>query len=230
MAPYAAVRFLHQPFAHPLSLQLCSNDSNALKQQRLATEKRPEGQTASIAVLMSRLRSGESGAAEQLVDLFYDELRRLASAKMRGERAGHTLQPTALVNELFLELVKIKRLESASRDDEHQKAEFMALSAHIMRRLLIAHSRLLSRQASKVTLDPEHRTTDSEETLHQIENLLSKLEQVDPKLRSVVEMRVFEGLTNDEIAERLHCAPRSVIRYWIYARNWLEQNLSSIRP
>src|SRR5205085_9193052 len=89
--------------------------------------------------LMDSFRQGNPSAAAKLVELFYPELRRLASAKMQGERQGHSWQPTLLVNELYLELVKIKALQPASPDNQQEKAAFFGLAAQIMRRLLIHH-------------------------------------------------------------------------------------------
>src|SRR3712207_4823815 len=104
-----------------------------------------------IRSLMSRLRSGDRAAADALVGLFYPELRRLAAARMQTERQEHTWTPTVLVNELYLELVKIKALRAAEEDTSERDA-FLKLAGHIMRRLLIHHARPLSRRAQKLDL------------------------------------------------------------------------------
>src|SRR5262245_50476490 len=109
-----------------------------------------------VAQLMAKLRAGDAGAAERLVSLFYPELRRIAASKMRSEAPGHTWQPTALVNELYLELRKIRQLKA---DAEHHAAEdktaFLSLAAYIMRRLLINHMRPLGKRVAKTALDEE---------------------------------------------------------------------------
>jgi ECF sigma factor len=105
-----------------------------------------------IRSLMSRFRSGDRAAADALVGHFYPELRRLAAARMQREREEHTWTPTVLVNELYLELVKIKALPAAEEDASERDA-FLKLAGHIMRRLLIHHARPLYRRAQKVDVN-----------------------------------------------------------------------------
>src|SRR5262245_32362053 len=105
-----------------------------------------------IAQLMADFRKGDKEAANKLVELMYPELRKLAAAKMRGERSEHTWQPTLLVNELYLALVKIKALGGSAGGTDQEKAAFMGLAGHVMKRLLIEHSRPLYRKAEKVEL------------------------------------------------------------------------------
>src|SRR3569832_1543293 len=100
-----------------------------------------------IQGLMKRFRTGDKQAAGELVSLFYPELRRLAAARMKGEQASHTLQPTGLVNELYLELLKVKALRASDSDGEAERRAFLSLAAHMMRRLLIQHSRPLSKRS-----------------------------------------------------------------------------------
>src|ERR1041384_8136943 len=120
-----------------------------------------------IRSLMSRFRSGDRTAADELLVYFYPELRRLAAARMRMERQEHTWTPTVLVNELYLELVKIKALRAADQDSGEREA-FLKLAGHIMRRLLIHHSRPLYRKAQKVEVnDAELGLHNGMETLAQ---------------------------------------------------------------
>jgi RNA polymerase sigma factor (TIGR02999 family) len=172
-------------------------------------------------------RAGDRDAASELVNLLYPELRRLAASHMRGERSGHTWQPTALVNELYLELVKIKGLPPGESAVE-EKQSFLRLAAHLMKRLLIHHSRPLHQRVDRVSLD---ENTDApvaaDADLVEIETALRRLEALNPRLRAVVELRIFEGLTGEEIAERLGCGPATVARDWSFARRWLEEE---IRP
>lgn len=183
-----------------------------------------------VAQLMADFRNGDRAAAGRLVEVLYPELRRMAAAKMQGERADHTWQPTLLVNELYLVLQKIKGLGSGTESDEvREKAAFLALAGQIMRRLLIDHSRPLYRRATKVDYSDALDSVFLEngiESLQIVESALDRLAAIDPKFRTVVEMRVFEGLTVDEVAEQLKCSPRSVATYWTFARRWLEQELA----
>jgi RNA polymerase sigma factor (TIGR02999 family) len=181
-----------------------------------------------IAGLMRRFRQGQHDAAGELVEMFYPQLRRLAASRMRREMGPHTWQTTALVHELYLELVKVRALEASDGDEEEERAAFLKLSAHLMKRLLIHHSRPLARHSVKLEIDDHVMGTDSgEQMLQELDQLLDRLAGVDPVLREVVELRVFEGLTGDETAARLNCSPRSVVRYWTFARKWLESHMGA---
>ena len=173
---------------------------------------------------MARFRSGDHEAAGRLVDLFYPELRRIAAARMRAERIDHTLQPTAVVHQLYLELVKIKALRPAASGGADEKAAFLGLAAYLMKQLLIHHARPLSKRAEKTELpdlfDPGAATAHS---LVEIDDVLNRLAAINPALRRVVELRVFEGLTREEIAREMGCGTATVARHWSFARNWLEQ-------
>jgi len=180
-----------------------------------------------VSRLMTDLRNGDRAAADGLVELFYPELRKLAAAKMKGERSEHTWQPTLLVNELYLALVKVKALNGGgdSRGDQ-ERAAFLGLAGHIMKRLLIEHSRPLYRRAEKIEFrDTPDLIPPGVESLHFVEEVLSRLAAIDPKLRTVIEMKVFEGLTADEIAKQLGCSPRTVASHWAFAKRWLEKEL-----
>jgi len=180
-----------------------------------------------VARLMADFRRGDKAAADGLVELLYPELRKLAAARMKGERTEHTWQPTLLVNELYLTLVKIKALGNGSGVDE-EKAAFLRLAGHVMKRLLIDHSRPLYRRAEKTQLhDMPDLVHAGIEEVQFVEQLLSRLAAIDPKLRSVIEMRVFEGLTGDEIAQQLGCSPRTVANLWTFAKRWLSSELAT---
>ena len=101
---------------------------------------------------MASFRNGDQAAAGRLVEVFYSELRRIAAARMRYERLDHTLQPTALVHQLYIELVKVKALRSTSSGGADEKAAFLGLAAYLMKRLLIHHARPLSKRAEKTEL------------------------------------------------------------------------------
>jgi len=171
---------------------------------------------------MASFRNGDHEAAGRLVELFYPELRRIAAARMRAERPDHTLQPTALVHQLYLELVKVKALRPASSDGADEKAAFLGLAAYLMKRLLIHHARPLSRRAEKAELR-DLPGPHSEHSLLEIDDILNRLAAINPALRQVVELRVFEGLTREEIARKMGCGTATVARHWSFARNWLEE-------
>jgi RNA polymerase sigma factor (TIGR02999 family) len=188
-------------------------------------ESSPAAET--VARLMADFRQGDRSAANQLVELLYPELRRLAASKMKGERSEHTWQPTLLVNELYLALVKVKALAGGSDSGEQEKAAFLGLAGQVMKRLLIDHSRPLYRRAEKVEFRDElDLASAGAESLHFVEEVLTRLAAIDPKFRSVIEMKVFEGLTGDEIAAQLGCSPRTVASYWTFAKRWLERELA----
>lgn len=176
-----------------------------------------------IQGLMKRFRMGDKEAAGELVSLFYPELRRLAAARMKHEQSNHTWQPTGLVNELYLELLKVKALRASDSDGEAERRAFLGLAAHMMRRLLIHHSRPLSKRSAKSELEdlPDARIPGSE-ALAQVEQAFDRLAFINPNLRTVVELRVFEGLTGKECAARMGVGTATISRYWDFARQWLE--------
>jgi RNA polymerase sigma factor (TIGR02999 family) len=177
-----------------------------------------------VVQLMGHLRTGDHDAARELVDAFYPELRRMAAARMRNEKPDHTWQPTVLVHELYVELTRLRGLKIRSYKEEEEKAAFLNLAGAMMRRLLIHHARPLYRRAKKVDIDSvQDLGQNGLEALADVENVLERLAAVDPNMESVVVMRVFEGLTGDEIAGRLNCSPRTVANYWDFARHWLRK-------
>jgi len=179
-----------------------------------------------VAKLMERLRHGSKEAAGQLVALFYPELRRLARSHMRRERPGHTWQPTVLVNQLYLELIKIKALGEDDRTGQDERRAFFGLAAHLMRRLLIHHSRPLAKQVEMTELGDELRLEGAGAgELALVEELLQGLERVDPDFRTITELKVFEGLPMEVIAEQLEIPLRTAYRRWTFARTWLASHL-----
>jgi len=187
--------------------------------------RQPTLSTQVTAQLMRDLRHGSAAAKQELVRLLYPELRRVAASKMKRERISHTLQPTALVNELYLELLKVRGLPDRGTSDDGERLAFLRLAGKLMDHLLIHHARRLSSKVERIELDSTDDPSDSGvEALQRVEEALIKLEAIDPRLRAVVEMKVFEGLTGEEIAHQLGCSPRTVVATWTYAREWLQAN------
>jgi RNA polymerase sigma-70 factor, ECF subfamily len=177
-------------------------------------------------LLLRRYGDGDRAAADELLPLLYDELRRIASAHLRRERSDHTLQPTALVHEAWLRLVDDPAPEVGSR------AHFLSLAARVMRRVLVDHAREHGAQkrgggSSRVTLDDalalyERRDLD----LLALDEALERLGALDAPLARIVELRFFAGLTNAEVASLDGTSLRSVERGWATARAWLRGALA----
>jgi RNA polymerase sigma factor (TIGR02999 family) len=185
-----------------------------------------DGVRERIGQLMTAFRAGDSRAANELVEIFHPELRRLAAQYLRQERGAHSWQPTLLVNELYLQLVRIRALRPVENGGADDRAAFLSLAGLLMRRLLIHHARPLSHSAVKLPLEEDMVLAAHSGTLAETEVLLERLGNIRPRLREVVELRVFEGLTGEEIAARLNCGPATVARDWNFARHWLEKELT----
>jgi RNA polymerase sigma factor (TIGR02999 family) len=173
-----------------------------------------------VSRLLRAWSGGNQSALEGLVPLVYAELRRVAHRYMKRERPGHSLQTTALVNEVYMRLVDCTRMQWQDR------AHFFAVSAQLMRRILVEHARRqnLKRGAGiqHVSLDEAaaiggDRTTD----LVALDDAMNALARVDPRKVQVVEMRFFGGLSVDETAEVLRISPATVRRHWSSAKVWL---------
>lgn len=180
-----------------------------------------------VASLMARLRAGDREAADQLFILFYPELKRLAAVKMTAEGSQHSWQPSQLVHELYLRLVRIKSLAVPDIMQSSEREQFLHFAGHVMRHLLIEHSRLLVHRARKIDIAHfDLAETDADNpTLQEIDDLLENLAAIHPRLRSIVEMKVFEGLSMDEVADRLQVAPRTAARNWSFCKQWLREHL-----
>jgi RNA polymerase sigma-70 factor, ECF subfamily len=180
-----------------------------------------------VTQLLLAWGDGDERAFEQLVPLVYAELRRLAQWHMGGERRGHTLQATALVNEAYLRLVDIRRVRWQSR------VHFFAVSARLMRRILVDFARSRGYQkrggtADRVTLDDALEISDEKSTAWvRLDESLVALEALDRRKSQVVEMRFFGGLTVEETAEALHVSRETVMRDWKVAKLWLRREMKA---
>jgi RNA polymerase sigma factor (TIGR02999 family) len=183
--------------------------------------------SSDITQLLVEVRAGDKSAESRLIDLVYRELRAIASRHLRGERQGHTLQTTALVNEAYLKLAG--RLHTDWQDRIH----FFATAAQIMRNILTdyARHRIAAKCGGGLRPVPLHEAlVVSEDRLDEIlaiEDALCRLENMDARCGRVVVLRFYGGLTIDDIAKVLHVAPRTVKRDWDYSRAWLRSELNS---
>jgi RNA polymerase sigma factor (TIGR02999 family) len=174
--------------------------------------------------------AGDQSAFDKLVPLIYDELRALARRYMRQERPGHTLQPTALVNEAYVRLFDVNRIQWQSR------SHFLAVAATTMRRILVEFARQRHRQkrggeAVRVTVDDAMEIAeDRSDDFVALSDALSTLATFDQRMSQVVELRFFGGLTVQEAAEVLNVSPETVNRDWKTAKVWLLRELSQGRP
>ena len=184
-----------------------------------------------ITTLLKAWSRGEAAALDRLAPLIYDELRQLAGRYMRHERSGLTLQATALANEAYLRLVEIENV------DWQDRGHFLAVSAQIMRRILVDAARTrasVKRGGEMERID--HSTavdfdrlpaagSDRATELCALDDALNTLSQMDPRRAQVIELRFFGGLSVEQTAEVLSISPQSVMRDWKLARAWLAREL-----
>jgi RNA polymerase sigma factor (TIGR02999 family) len=182
--------------------------------------------TSEATLLLTALEQGDSKATEKLLDLVYEELRRLATSKMARESPGQTLQPTALVHEAWLKLVG-----SGNRKFEN-RAHFFSAAAEAMRRILIDRARHKLRvrhggEFKRVDFDGlDLAAPGNEQELVAVHEVLDKLTRERPIQAEVVKLRYFAGMTNAEIAEVLDVSVPTVKNYWTFARAWIFQEIN----
>jgi RNA polymerase sigma factor (TIGR02999 family) len=176
--------------------------------------------------LLRAWANGEREAFDRLVPLVDGELHRLAERYLRGERPGHTLQPTALVNEAYLRLVDLDRMDWADR------AHFFAMAARTMRRILVDHARARDSEkrgggAPRVSLAlAEDVAREPEAHLVELDDALRRLEAIHPRKAQVVELRFFAGLSLEETGAALRVSVDTVKRDWRFAKLWLLRDLA----
>ena len=174
-----------------------------------------------VTALLSELAKGNQTAAEKLIPLVYDELKRLARARMRRERPDHTLQTTALVHEAYLKLIRQQDVRWQGR------SHFVGIAAQLMRRVLTDHARAHLRKKrggtavvlpmdEALAFSPEHS-----EELIRLDEALDRLAKLDPRQSRIVELRFFGGMSIEETADYLGISPKTVKRDWSVAKAWL---------
>jgi RNA polymerase sigma factor (TIGR02999 family) len=179
-----------------------------------------------VSGLLARWKDGDDAALQELVPIVHDELRRLARRQMAGERPGHPLQPTALVNEAYLRLADLKRMQWQDR------AHFFAMAARLMRRILVDVARSHRYQkrgggAQQVSFSRALEVAESPSTdVAALDEALEALARVDERKSRVVELRFFGGLSVEETAEVLKVSRETVKRDWTFAKTWLLRHLA----
>ena len=183
--------------------------------------------SAEITGLLARWSQGDEHALDHLAPLVYRDLRRMAARLLRNERPGHTLQPTALVNEAYMKLAGDARIQWQNR------AHFFAVASRVMRQILVDHARSHGRakRGGRVAVLPldealvfaPERSAD----LLALDQAMERLDRVDSRKVKVVEMRFFGGLNNEEIAQVLQISPNTVMRDWNMAKAWIRREIES---
>lgn len=182
-----------------------------------------------VTALLVRWGQGDNAARDELIPLVHDELHRIAFRYMAGERASHTLQPTALVNEAYLRLIDVQRVRWTDR------THFLAVSARLMRRVLVDFARARRSQkrgggVDMVTFDEELPVLDeSAAGVVALDEALQTLAAFDERKSRVIELRFFGGLSVDETALALDVSPDTVMRDWRLAKAWLSRALRPTR-
>ena len=181
----------------------------------------------SITALLGDWSRGNQNALNQLLPHVYAELRRIAARQLRSERADHTLQPTALVHEVYLRLIDQRHV------DWRDRAHFFGVAAQVMRRILVDHARRHSADKRGdgiqwVSVDDAKEVAASGDLpLLALDHALDRLEKVDPQLAKIVELRAFGGLTIDEAAHVLKVSPSTAKREWRTAKAWLNREIGT---
>lgn len=183
---------------------------------------------SAVTQILSRVTQGDETAGEQLYEIVYEELKRLATAKMVREKPGQTLQATALVHEAFLKLT-----EGEGIVNWQNRGHFFGAAAEAMRRILVDRARRRDRlkrggQHRQIVLEEQHLGFEIQQEagdLLDLDAALDRLAEHDSRAMQVVKLRFFAGLTNQQIAEALSIATKTVQRDWAYARAWLGTDL-----
>ena len=180
-----------------------------------------------VTGILLKLEAGDGKAAEQLIPIVYDELRRLAKSRMASERPDHTLQPTALVHEAFVRLVDVEQSRHWS-----SRQHFFASAAEAMRRILVESARSRGRlkrgggTPRQTGADQELPVLNFSEQLLAIDEVLDRLEEQDPTAGKLTKLKYFAGMSTDEAADILEISRATAFRKWSVARAWLQCELA----
>ena len=189
----------------------------------------PNTRTHDVTALLMEWTRGDAAAIDKLLPLVHGELRRLARRQMAGERPGHVLQATALVNEVYVKLIDIQRVQWQDR------AHFFAMAARLMRRVLVDFARAARNQKrggamQRITFHQDLPVAgETPEHLIAIDDALAALGLEYERKAQVVELRFFGGLSVQETAEVLNISPETVMRDWKFAKSWLMRELSRVQ-
>jgi RNA polymerase sigma factor (TIGR02999 family) len=184
-----------------------------------------------VTRILSAIEQGDPHAAEQLLPLVYDELRKLAAQKLAQEKPGQTLQPTALVHEAYLRLVDVERQQHWDG-----RGHFFAAAAEAMRRIVVETARRKKRAKhgggrERVEVElADLPTRLPPDDLLALDEALGRLEQIDPVKARLVTLRYFAGMTIEQAAAALNISRVTAHRYWTFARAWLHQQMTGERP
>ncbi len=179
-----------------------------------------------VTHILSQIESGDTGAAEQLLPLVYDELRKLAAARMAQEQPGHTLQATALVHDAYLRLVDADKVEHWD-----SRGHFFAAAAEAMRRILVENARRKNRdkhggQRQRVSLaDVDVTVTPPDDELLRLDEALTRLADIRPQAAQLIKLRFFGGLGLDAASEVVGVSPRTARRLWLFGQAWLRREM-----
>jgi RNA polymerase sigma factor (TIGR02999 family) len=183
-------------------------------------------QMSDVTRILSAIEQGDPHAAEQLLPLVYDELRKLAAQKLSQEKPGQTLQATALVHDAYIRLVDVEKAQQWN-----SRGHFFAAAAEAMRRILVERARRKGRirhgggLRRADLLDAEVAAPSDDEQVLLLDEALARLAAVRPQAAEVVKLRFFAGLTLEEIAPLLALSPRTTRRLWVFARAWLRRDI-----
>lgn len=180
-----------------------------------------------VTRILSAIEQGDSGAAEQLLPLIYDELRKLAAQKLGQEKPGQTLQATALVHEAYLRLVDVE-----TPQQWQSRRHFFAAAAEAMRRILVERARRKNSvkhggQRGRIDLDEALAWDEPRHDVLELSEVLDQLAARDPRAAELVKLRFFAGLTGEQAAKVLGMSPRNADFLWSYARAWLYEKLKT---
>src|SRR5687767_7073618 len=209
------------------SAGLSPRRSWCLRGQVLYTDRRMSSSSDNVTKLLAELRDGDREALDRCFAVVYRELRAIAARQLRNERAGHTLQPTALVHEVYMRLVDQRQVDCQHR------AHFFGVAAQVMRRILVDHAR--RHGASKrgegvrcVSIDlAKDVAAPNEAPILALDQALDRLEKIGGELSKIVELRAFGGLTIEEAAHVLGVSPSTAKREWRTAKAWLNRELGA---